>query len=216
MFPLVVFGVVGAAVFLVGAHKVVKRSGGLRLLMQGPQPIASLEEGQKARIRGRVEATETIIAPFSGKQCVCFDLSIEVRKGAGRNRRWVTVHRQQEGRDFLLTDASGTTAFIDGLVLEFSLRQDGGGQTSFFGSDDHVIAFARERGVSTHGLLGKRAIRIREGALVEGEEAIITGEASWEVDPKGDVTTSGYRGSEREKRVRMTGLGGGPVFISEV
>lgn len=215
VFPLVVFGLIAGVALLSVAHKKMKRTGGLRLLMQGPQPIASLEEGQKARIRGRVEAIETISAPFSGKPCVCFDLRIDVKKFVGKSWRWVTVHTQHEGRDFLLTDAEGSTALIDGLVLEFSLRQDGGGRTSLFGNDDNVIAFAQAHGVSTHGFLQKRSIRIREGVLMEGEQATITGEASWEIDPKGDVTTSGYRDTERQKRVRITGLGGGPVFISE-
>lgn len=201
-------------VFFTFGYKKVRDAGGFRLLFQGRKPIASLAEGQKARIQGRVEALETLVAPFSGKSCVCFHLFIEVRKRTNNNH-WSVVHEERRGSDFLLTDSAGTTAYIEALVVDLNLQQDESGYTSIFNTDEKVIAFARERGVPTEGFLGKRSIRIREGALVQGENATVTGEVKWEIDPTGDVTTTSYRETTRAKRVRMTGLDGGPVLISE-
>lgn len=39
--------------------------------------------------------------------------------------------------------------------------------------------------------------------------------AHWEDDPDGQVVGTGYRGSERAKRLRITGAGGAPVLVHD-
>lgn len=202
-----------AIAYLLFLHPRVKKAGGLRLLLQGTQSPGELKDGQVAKVEGRVKALETLVAPLSGNSCVCFHLRIEVYKGRGDTKAWKLLHEEQVGSDFLLV-GEAHTAMVETSNVELSLKLESQKTTSFDKADPLVV-LANARGLDFDQFRRKYALRVSEGVLLDGAQVVVAGEAQWEIDPTGDVTSAGYRDTERAKRVRLKPTSDGPTLISE-
>ena len=98
-----VLAAVGGAVTVSTGVLAVRAFGNARLLAEAaPTPVNALEEGLH-EVAGRLEATDALRAPVTGRACLYCRLLLEQR----RRNRWETVLDQKESVATRLTDDTG-------------------------------------------------------------------------------------------------------------
>lgn len=175
--------------------------------------IARTPENEDVRVSGTlayIEGQPLLTAPISGRACVAWRVIVEVKKNVGKSSYWDKLVDESDATDFALEDGSGR-AIVDGRALSLSLDFDASDKSNMFAEGSpRLMDFLRERGIETHGLLLKRALRAREGALERGERATVGGIGVFLNDPK---TQAGYRGSA--KLLKITALSTGELLATD-
>lgn len=214
-FYIAVFAVVLA---IAGGRK-ASQLGLFAFVGKKPIAISAAVSGAEVTLKGTVEVLETISAPFSQRPCAAYELKIDREHTSGfgdsRTRTWVPVTSDLASRDFIVVDADGNRAFVDGSMLKLYLKPDQRGQSGTFFSDSKVIAFLNSRGITTGGSWGAKKFRVLEGVLEAGEKVTVHGIAHWEADPDAEMEVSGYRTAERPQRLRIIGGDDGTVVVRD-
>jgi hypothetical protein len=170
------------------------------------EPIAELAGTRLACIAGVVEAADGLpVAPVAGVACVMWDAAVHRRRYPFHEVEGETAHRVRGAVPFAIVDAGGGRAVIE--------------------PDEALLSFARARIAMTRP--GSRVARellagapggvttgeewVEEGVIVPGDEVVVIGVATREVDPGGAV--GGYR-DQVATRVRVRGTADAPVIIS--
>lgn len=202
--------VVFALIYYFGADRRLKRR-----LMKLPisRSIADTPENEDVRVSGTLaylEGKAPLIAPISSRPCVAWRVIVEVKKSNGKSSSWHKVIEESDSTDFALEDESGR-AIVDATALSLALDFDASGKSDMFteGSPE-LMAFLRTHDVKTHGLLLKRTLRAREGALEVGETVTVGGRGVLMNDPSAQ---SGYRGSA--KLLQVGALSTGELLVTD-
>jgi hypothetical protein len=124
-------------------------------------------------INGRIEPRSVQTAPFSGKPCAYWEVDIAVR----HRRGWSTVHRNQSGNPFFLSDETGV-ALVYPHGAECRIR---------FGSEEHCAGLTLPACYAEYmdahpsaigGLSRLGTLRFRERMLEEGQRVYVLGTAT--------------------------------------
>jgi hypothetical protein len=148
--------------------------------------VAEIPAQGTARVEGRAQLTEpSLVAPLSGRQCAYYELELSgLKSGAG-------LRRKAQGRELLLTDASGTAL----------VRLEGGAMLAP-GSGAAVVVVAIDEAHCQQGTLAEIATDRRDAALrllgVPAPAASEPGEIQYRecVLPAGARVAVGAAGSE--------------------
>jgi len=105
--------IAGPIWFLHGFQNLRKK----RLLENTPtSKIRSMAMGL-VEVQGAVAGRSSLAAPFSGRECVHWEVDISTRTG---KQGWQTVHRASSGQPFFITDETGT-ALVYPQGAEFNM-----------------------------------------------------------------------------------------------
>ena len=186
-----------------------------RALRAAPRvSIAQFPEGAPARIVGRVEDGERLIAPLSGRPCVFYQAIVEQYHSNGKSGSWRTIIREERGIPFALDDGTGR-ALIDPLGARLAVEKDSTTRSgSFDDATETEEAFLARHGVQSKGWMFNKKLRYREGALEIGETIAVCGLAVREPDPDAVARASGYRDA-LPTRLRLTSSPKLPLLISD-
>ncbi|MFK8001795.1 MAG: hypothetical protein AB8H86_19525 [Polyangiales bacterium] len=204
-FAVMLIGVaVIGLIYYFGAERRLKRR--LRKLPISSS-IALTPENQDVRVSGMlayVEGKAPLTAPISGRPCVAWRVLVEVKKSNGKSSSWHKVVDESDSTDFALEDESGR-AIVDGSALSLALDFDASDSSDMFNDGSpELMTFLQTRGVKTKGLLLKRTLRAREGALEFGEKVTVGGSGKFMNDPSAQ---SGYRGTAKLLHVQALSTG---------
>jgi hypothetical protein len=144
--------------------------------------IRDVPDKSLAMIRGVIRAAEErLVAPATGRDCVCWQLDIDAGYGFHLLSSWRST-------DFLVVDVSGRALVHGGdAMIAISSRQ-----TLYVGDAFELPVPLRVAEILAANDLPQRPwLRLREHALVEGAEISVEGHAHWEADP--DPGATGYR-----------------------
>ena len=102
-----------AIAFAISARYFSKKQKIIRTLSNLPiQEIGKFKNNTLTHYSGKAfEIHEPLIAPFSEKKCVFYQLKIEQLDKSLKNSKWKTVKKEEKAQDFLLED-NGNFAFI--------------------------------------------------------------------------------------------------------
>lgn len=176
--------------------------------------VRDAKDGEIVKVVGRAIPMGPLLrAPVSERACLAWSIAIQVRRGAGKNRRWREVHQGSDALAFLLEDDTGQ-ARIDvhraRIVLSEDHRAAHGGSWSD-GSED-LLAYCAEQGIDTSTFVGGSVpVRSREGAIDPGETVAVMGVARWEEDPS--ASGDGYRSVG--KRLVLEAPADAPLLVSD-
>jgi hypothetical protein len=167
-------------------------------------PIANLQEGELARIVGRVRKLDhTVLAPVSGVHCVYYHVVVDMRSGGG----WKRVIDQPRGMPFILEDDSGFI-YIDANRAQLTTQQ-----VRFYPAlhpDPVFDQFLHVNGVNP---LAKNLLRVHEMRIEVDQTFCVLGAGVADVDPKAALPET-YRG-DRATRLRFAGAKKYPLVISD-
>ena len=175
--------------------------------------IAQTPENEDVRVSGVlafVEGKPALIAPLTKRPCAAWRVIVEEQRSNGKSSSWHTVVNESDSTDFALVDESGR-AIVDGTALSLALDFDEAHKQDMFNEGSPKLKeFLATRGVKTHGLLLKKSLRAREGALEEGEVVTVGGVGVFMNDPSAQ---SGYRGTA--KLLRISALSTGELIATD-
>ena len=207
MWPFVVPGiflVVVTLLYFFSAERRLKRR--LKKLPASTN-IATTPEHQDVRVTGELalmEGKPPLSAPISNRPCAAWRVIVEEKRSNGKSSHWHTVVDESDSTDFALVDESGR-ALVDGTALSLALDFDEShDQNMFSEGSPELKRFLETRGVKTHGMLLKKTLRAREGALEEGEMVTVGGIGTFMHDPSAQ---SGYRGTAKLLQIKALSTG---------
>lgn len=187
---LLVIGGVGAVSYTV-FHLTREASLRRRMLAAPPTRIVEIHEGARPRVVGTVIAhAGTVTAPFSGKPCVYYEVTIEKRP----RDLWELVFEDRASVPFTLqddsgralVDADGAAVSIDAVITEIA--------------EEHLTPSQRGlQRLASDWLEGR--MRVVERRIDAGAVIAVIGGATREPDPDAQPTDA-YRG-ESPTRVRF-------------
>jgi hypothetical protein len=176
-------------------------------------PIGELPENATGRVIGEVQPLERVLeSPLTGRACVYYVVTVDVRRSNDRWSSWRTVITKREGAPFLLHDASGR-AIVDPAGAEVVLASAVHSRSGTF--DDATPAeeafLARyDHASTTWGLSG---IRFTEAVIAPGAFVAVLGAGVREPDPAARPA-EGYR-SGPPTRLRLTSSRQHPLVIGD-
>lgn len=149
-----------------------------RLIQDTPTArIRSMAMGL-VELTGRTVARSGMVAPFSGRPCVYWELDIATRSGSGRNRSWRVVHRNSSGHPFYLQDDTGLALVYPRGVecrLPFGVQEETGG---LFALPECYADYMKRENLGMATLWRMGPMRFRERILEEGQVAYVLGRAN--------------------------------------
>lgn len=176
--------------------------------------VSDAREGTLVKLVGRVVPSgDALAAPLSARACVAWTVTIQLRRGSGKNKRWRDVHHGGHHVSFVIEDPSGR-ARVDVTRARVVLKADHYGQRGGWSDDatDALLAYCAENGVETSNFLGFDVpVRSREGVLEPSETVAVMGVARFEDDPTG--ASESYRGVA--KRLVIVAPDDAPVLLSD-
>jgi hypothetical protein len=159
-----------------------------RVIQHPLRPMSDVHGNQAIRVKGEITATTSpLIAPFSGRPCVCFEVLVEEYSKDNEERPWVTLAQDTLRQNFMLTQGA-EKALILVQYAEMQLTTDEQ-QSTMRRAPQRVQDFLEKHGALITA--GNKTIRFSEGALYVGEQAVASGFARREADLQSD--SAGYR-----------------------
>ncbi len=205
---VVVFGIFGGTAlvtWLISEQRIRRR---LRKAMR--VPIAAVQEGQVARVVGRVCRGKTVEAPMTGRRCFYYEAVVEEM----RKHTWKKVIRETGGVPFVVEDDSGR-AVVDPAHADVVLVFDEDtGSGSFDDATRDQEAFLARHKQKSKGSFFNRSLRYREAIIEHGEQVAVMGQGVREPDPDAKGEERDYRG-ELPTRLHMRGGKKSPLLISD-
>lgn len=117
-------------------------------------------------------------SPFTDKDCVYYQYTIEEYRSSGKSSHWVTIKREEHRDLFYLKDETGVV-LIDPKGAQIEARQDFECQSGL-GKDppEQVIRFLTAKNLNHEGFLGlNKTMRYKETLIVPGDSLYIMGTA---------------------------------------
>lgn len=181
----------------------------VRLLRRTPRVAIADHDGALARrIVGEVFALEPLLAPISGRPCVCYAIEVdglEPSPSGDGTQEWRRLVTEHGGVPFQVRDASGR-ARVDPAASELTIRT--GEKTD-----------ERHDGARRY-LLGKghppphQRFHLREGIIAAGARVAVAGMGVRVPDTAPPMAEVGYR-SGSDVILAMSGTRRLPLFISD-
>lgn len=144
--------------------------------------IHRIQQNEYVKIIGTaVGGNEPLIAPFSGRKCLCYFARVE-KKG---NKHWHEYIVEERFQDFFV-DNQGERAIIKPRSVHFDFRksyfeidhEDSSG--TFNDARPHLEKFLKKHGKESEGIFGfNKSLRYQEGIIEIGETIAIKGVAEW-------------------------------------
>lgn len=170
-----------------------------RLLKAAPRySIQAAPESQQIKLVGRVSyLSEPLVAPLSGRRCACYQIIVQEKRG-GKNKHWVEIIRDEDRRDFMLTDETGR-ALIKAQDAKLLIDRDGKFTSGTFNdATPELNAFLEKFGKESTGFFGlNRTMRYYEGIIEDTEDVVVCGVARRVPDVEGAA------GDYREQGTRL-------------
>lgn len=185
-----------------------------RLLAAAPRRrIAEAVDGASVRLDGVVQPGATVIAPLTGRPCVCYEAVIDEWVSSGKSGRWRNRVRELQGVVFAIDDGTGR-ALIDPTRAAVDVELDRTTQSGTFDDPTPIEqAFLARHGLAATTWGFNKRLRYREGAIEIGETIAASGVALREPDPDAVGRITGYRdgpptrvrlGASREHPIRLS------------
>ena len=182
-----------------------------RLLRETPVVrAADVRRDRGVKIVGTVEYhAEPTAAPLSDRLCAFY--SVVVKEAGGGNAAEREIFREENGVDFCLRDASGVVLVRPQSLLFADLQSDFTRRiTSFLLDDERLVAYLKQHGVSSEGMIFQRNLTAYEAIVLPGKQLAVAGIAQRE------ESAVHYRDADTPTPpIVLAAIGDRPLFISD-
>lgn len=142
--------------------------------------VVDIEPG-RVEVNGRIEPVPGRLyhSPLTSTPCVNYKVEVQEYRSSGRSHYWATIHKNERGGPFLVTDESGKV-LVDPKKAGLSQVQTMNSQQGMFNEMNHVAQdYIQRTGIRDKGFFGvfKRTLRVVESVIPAGQDLYVLGEA---------------------------------------
>ncbi len=158
----------------------------IRILKNLPLDQSStLKNNQLSKVSGKaLHVTDPLIAPFSKRKCIFYQLKIEQKVNSGKNSRWKTLVAEERFQDFFI-NVNGEVIIIKPLqhpknyichLVKDSEQSSG----TFNDPTSEFNQLLKRYNIESENFFGfNKTLRYEEGIIEIGELITVAGIAKW-------------------------------------
>jgi hypothetical protein len=130
-------------------------------------------------VKGKIVPQGNLLSsPFSGKQCVYYDFTVEQKKSSGKSSHWVKIIDDQRYVNFGLDDGTGV-AIVDMQGADVQIKTDSKERSGMFNSaNEQEKAVLEKYNQSNKTWIFEKSLRYTEKFLETGDELYVLGEVN--------------------------------------
>ncbi|MBI5169939.1 MAG: hypothetical protein HZA61_10655 [Candidatus Eisenbacteria bacterium] len=148
-----------------------------RVLLDTPTArVRSMAMGM-VELCGQVETRSDLRSPFSGRECVWWEVEISTLSGRSRGRQgWSVVHRKTSGQPFYLRDETGVAlVYPHGANVKVNFTAEE--MTHGLGVPEPYMEYMEQQGLGLRRMWALGAMRFRERVLEAPSRVFVLGRA---------------------------------------
>lgn len=176
--------VIGTIIFL--AYHYSSKQVIIRTLSKIPlKPASGLRTNELSKVSGKaLHVKEPLLAPYSQRKCVFYQIKIEQKVNSGKSSHWRTLIEEERSQEFFVETNSDFVIvkpidepknYITYLVKD--KKQSSG---TFNSPTPEFEALLRRYNIESQTFFGfNKQLRYREGIIEIGEQVTVAGIAKW-------------------------------------
>jgi len=160
--------------------------------------VVDIEPG-RVEINGKITSTpgKEMRSPLTGTTCVQYKVEVQEYRSSGKSHYWATIHKNERGGPFLVTDESGKVLVDPKKVKLQSVQTMRSEQGMFNEMNMAAQNYVQQLGIRDKGFFGvfKRTLRVIESVIPVGQDLYVLGdavEAQLDYTLENDLTVSPY------------------------
>jgi hypothetical protein len=158
----------------------------IRTLAKIPnKPASSLKTNELSKVSGKaLHVKEPLIAPYSNRQCVFYQIIIEQKKSSGKSSHWKTIVKEERFKEFFIQTKSDFVIvkpqetpknYICYLVKD---KEQSSG--TFNDPTPQFQSVLNRYNIDAQNFFGfNKSLRYKEGIIAIGEDITVAGIAKW-------------------------------------
>lgn len=158
----------------------------IRTLAKIPnKPASSLKTNELSKVNGKaLHVKEPLIAPYSKRQCVFYQIIIEQKKSSGKRSHWKTIVKEerfqeffiQTKNDFVIVQPQETPKNYICYLTKDKEQSSG----TFNDPTPQFQAILNRYNIDAQNFFGfNKSLRYKEGIIAIGEDITVAGIAKW-------------------------------------
>lgn len=178
---LTVFGIILFCVYYFSKKNVI-----IRTLSKIPhKPASSLKTNELSKVTGKaLHVKEPLIAPYTNRKCVFYQIIIEQKVSTGKSSHWKTLVKEERFQDFFIQTKS------DFVIIKpqehpknyicYLVKDKNQSSGAFNDPTPQLQSIFNRYNINSQTFLGfNKRLRYKEGIIEIGEEITVAGIAKW-------------------------------------
>lgn len=169
-------------VFYFNSKQIIKRT--LRKI-PNTRSIISIRKNELTKITGKaLHVQEPLIAPFSKRKCVFYNIVIEEKRRSNNSSRWVTILDRDEIQPFFI-EKNGDQLIVNPTkkpknYKRYLIKDSTVSSGTFNDPTPEFEALLKRYNIKGTNFFGfNKSLRYSEGIIEVGEEITVAGIANW-------------------------------------
>nr|WP_321243059.1 DUF4898 domain-containing protein [uncultured Psychroserpens sp.] len=158
----------------------------IRTLSKIPtKPASSLKTNELSKVSGKALHVEApLIAPYSGRKCVFYQIDIQKKVSNGKSSHWKTIVSEEKFQDFFV-DTNGDFVIIKPQDIPRNyichlVKDKETSSGTFNDPTPKFVALLRRYNIEPETYFGfNKTLRYKEGIIEIGERITVAGIAKW-------------------------------------
>lgn len=158
----------------------------IRTLKKIPhKPVSSLKTNELSKVSGKaLHVKEPLIAPFSNRKCVFYQISIEQKVSSGKNSRWKTLIKDEQCHEFFVQTDSDFVIINptedNSNYICFLVKDKTQNSGAFNDPTPELRRVFNRYNINPENFFGfNKRLRYKEGIIEIGEMVTVAGIAKW-------------------------------------
>ncbi|OUR98167.1 hypothetical protein A9Q86_14000 [Flavobacteriales bacterium 33_180_T64] len=158
----------------------------IRTLSKIPnKPTSSLKTNELSKVSGKaLHVTEPLLAPYTRRKCVFYQIKIQQKVRRGKNSHWKTIVQEERFQDFFV-DTNGDFVIIKPSdhprnYICHLVKDSNQSSSTFNDPTPKFIALLKRYNINSETFFGfNKRLRYEEGIIEIGERITVAGIAKW-------------------------------------
>jgi hypothetical protein len=176
---MLVFLIIGLIVIGIAGYFLYKNYAKYSLIKKTETSPISMVYNGFYEVKGKiVPQGNQLLSPFSEKECVYYNFTVEQKTSSGKSSHWVNIINDQQSVNFGIDDNTGV-ALIDMNGANIQIKTDAKARSGMFNSaNDREKAVLEKYNKSNKIWVFEKTLRYTEKYLEAGDELYVLGEVN--------------------------------------
>lgn len=147
--------------------------------------VTNLRENEVSKLQGKaLHVKEPLIAPYSGRKCIFYQIKIQQKVSTGKSSRWKTLIEEEQMQEFFLENNGDMVIIKPQKHPEnykcFLVKDKEQNSGTFNDASPRFVGVLNRYDIDSTNWLGfNKKLRYEEGVIEIGEYITVAGIAKW-------------------------------------